>query len=49
MERYGFHIIQASDALILKTRTGGWAVDRSNVNDLILEKYIVLITYMYIE
>ena len=32
MERYGFHIIisiQASDALIMKTRTGGRAVDRS--------------------
>jgi len=30
--RYGFHIIisiQASDALIMKTRTGGRAVDRS--------------------
>ena len=32
MVRYGFHItisIQASDAYIMKTRTGGRAVDRS--------------------
>jgi len=32
MERYGFHIkrsMEASDALIIKTRTGGRAVDRS--------------------
>ena len=34
MQRYGFHIIvsiQASEASIMKTRTGGWAVDRSIV------------------
>jgi len=49
MQRYGFHIIisiEASDAEIMKTRTGGRAVDRSIDNPVCKYERLFLVPFI---